>query len=157
MFCIYICEIHSGLYFDLPWPPLPSQSIFLVQNGLYRCPTYSITCFMFISYLWGVFLDLEVKFRGILVLSGNLFHIYKKKHKKSVFSPIKVNKMCWFLRYELIFMSLITVQNLANGCFRSQTSCSREGCLASVFNNFCQNLGKACCSLFVSCYCRQVI
>ena len=48
-------------------------------------------------------------------------------------------------------MSLITVQNLANGCFQSQTSCSREGCLASVFNNFCQNLGKACYSLFVSC------
>ena len=29
--------------------------IFLVQNGLYICPTYSTTCFMSNSHLWGVF------------------------------------------------------------------------------------------------------
>ena len=28
---------------------------FWVQNGLYRCPTYSTTCFMSNSHLWGVF------------------------------------------------------------------------------------------------------
>ena len=38
--------------------PLPTRSIFLVQNSLYRCPTYSTTCFMLNSYLWGVFLAL---------------------------------------------------------------------------------------------------
>ena len=42
------------------WPsltPLPTRSIFfvLVQNGLYRCPTYSTTCFMLNSHLLGVF------------------------------------------------------------------------------------------------------
>merc|ERR1712155_496302 len=40
-------------YFDLPWPLLPTGQIFLVQNGLYRCPTYSTTCFMSNSHLWG--------------------------------------------------------------------------------------------------------
>ena len=33
---MYISEAHSEPYFDLPWPPLPTRSIFLVQNGLYK-------------------------------------------------------------------------------------------------------------------------
>ena len=38
-----------------PDPPCQPGQIFLVQNGLYMCPTYSTTCFMLKSHLWGVF------------------------------------------------------------------------------------------------------
>ena len=48
-----ICHILS-----FPSPSCRSGRIFLVQNGLYRCPTYSTTCFMSNSHLWGVFLAL---------------------------------------------------------------------------------------------------
>ena len=50
--------LYSGQYFDFPDPPCQPGQIFLVQNGLYRCPTYSTTCFMLNSHLWGVFLAL---------------------------------------------------------------------------------------------------
>ena len=36
-----------------PGPSCRPGQIFLVQNGLYRCPTYSTTCFMSNSHLWG--------------------------------------------------------------------------------------------------------
>ena len=55
-FCIgFINEANSRPYFGLPWPLLPTQSILLVQNGLYRCPAYSTTCFMPNSPLWKSF------------------------------------------------------------------------------------------------------
>ena len=38
-----------------PDPPCQPGQIFLVQNGLYMCPTYSTTCFRLNSHLWGVF------------------------------------------------------------------------------------------------------
>ena len=38
-----------------PDPPCQPGQFFLVQNGLYMCPTYSTTCFMLKSHLWGVF------------------------------------------------------------------------------------------------------
>ena len=43
---------HILTFFDPPCQPGP---IFLVQNSLYRCPTYSTTCFMLNLHLWGVF------------------------------------------------------------------------------------------------------
>ena len=42
-------------YIDLAWPPCQPGQIILVQNGLYRCPIYSTTCFMFNSHLVGAF------------------------------------------------------------------------------------------------------
>ena len=42
---------HILMFFD---PPLPTQSNFLAKNSLYRCPTYSISCFMLNSQLLGV-------------------------------------------------------------------------------------------------------
>ena len=47
-----------GNIWTFPDPPCQPGQIFLVQNGLYRCPTYSTTCFMSNSHLWGVFLAL---------------------------------------------------------------------------------------------------
>ena len=47
-----------GNIWTFPDPPCQPGQIFLVQNGLYRCPTYSTTCFMLNSHLWGVFLAL---------------------------------------------------------------------------------------------------
>ena len=44
-------EIEVGF----PDPPCQPGQNFLVQNGLYRCPTYSTTCFMLNSHLLGVF------------------------------------------------------------------------------------------------------
>ena len=38
-----------------PGPSCRPGQIFLVKNGLYMCPTYSTTCFMSNSHLWGVF------------------------------------------------------------------------------------------------------
>ena len=35
-------------------PPSQPGQIILVQNDLKMCPTYSTTCFMFNSHLWGV-------------------------------------------------------------------------------------------------------
>ena len=52
-----------------PGPPCRPGQIFLVQNGLYMCPTYSTTCFMSNSHLWGYFWPSEVRFRGILALN----------------------------------------------------------------------------------------
>merc|ERR1711978_737644 len=43
---------HILTFFD---PPCKPGQIFLVQNSLYRCPTYSATCFMLNSHLLGVF------------------------------------------------------------------------------------------------------
>ena len=43
---------HILTFFD---PPCQPGQIFLVQNSLYRCPTYSTTCFMLNSHLLGVF------------------------------------------------------------------------------------------------------
>ena len=39
---------HILTFFD---PPCQPGQIFLVQNSLYRCPTYSTTCFMWNSHL----------------------------------------------------------------------------------------------------------
>ena len=36
-------------------PSCRPDRIFMVQNGWYRCPTYSTTCFMFDPHLWGLF------------------------------------------------------------------------------------------------------
>ena len=43
---------HILTFFD---PPCQPGQFFLVQNSLYRCPTYSTTCFMLNSHLLGVF------------------------------------------------------------------------------------------------------
>ena len=43
---------HILTFFD---PPCQPGQIFWVQNSLYRCPTYSTTCFMLNSHLLGVF------------------------------------------------------------------------------------------------------
>ena len=42
---------HILTFYD---PPSQPGQIILVQNDLYRCPTYSTICVMFTSHLWGV-------------------------------------------------------------------------------------------------------
>ena len=65
-----------------PDPPCQPSQIFLVQNGLYRCPIYSTTCFMSNSHLWGYFWPSEVRFRSILALSRDWFYNGKKQKCK---------------------------------------------------------------------------
>ena len=48
-------NVHKCIILTFPDPPCQPGQIFLVQNGLYMCPTYSTTCFMSNSHLWGVF------------------------------------------------------------------------------------------------------
>ena len=48
-------NVQKCIILTFPDPPCQPGQIFLVQNGLYRCPTYSTTCFMSNSHLWGVF------------------------------------------------------------------------------------------------------
>ena len=50
---------HILTFFD---PPCQPGQIFLVQNSLYRCPTYRTTCFKFNSHLSGDFRPSEVIF-----------------------------------------------------------------------------------------------
>ena len=47
-------NVHKCIILTFPDPPCQPGQIFLVQNGLYMCPTYSTTCFMLNSHLWGV-------------------------------------------------------------------------------------------------------
>ena len=70
-----------------PGPSCRPGQIFLVQNGLYRCPTYSTTCFMSNSHLWGYFWPSEVRFRGILALSRDWFYNGKKQKCKFLKKP----------------------------------------------------------------------
>ena len=51
-------HVHQCIILTFPGPSCQLGQIFLVQNGLYRFPTYSTTCFMSNSHLWGVFLAL---------------------------------------------------------------------------------------------------
>ena len=64
-------------YFDLPRPLLPTRSIFLVQNGLYRCLAYSITCFLSNSTSGGHLRTSKVSFSAIFAVSEDL--CYKAK------------------------------------------------------------------------------
>ena len=48
-------NVHKCIILTFPDPPCQPGQIFLVQNGLYMCPTYSTTCFMLNSHLLGVF------------------------------------------------------------------------------------------------------
>ena len=43
-----------GHILTFPDPPSQPGQIILVQNDLYRCPTYSTLCFLFNQHLWGV-------------------------------------------------------------------------------------------------------
>ena len=42
-----------GQILTFPDPPCQLRKNFMVRNGLYRCPTYSTTYFMFNSQLFG--------------------------------------------------------------------------------------------------------
>ena len=72
-------NVHKCIILTFPDPPCQPSQIFWSKMActLCRCPTYSTTCLMFNSHLWGVFWPSEVKFRGILVLKGDLFYICK--------------------------------------------------------------------------------
>ena len=55
-FCTWPIEMTQMCHIlTFPGPSCRPGQIFLVQNGLYMCPTYSTTCFMSNSHLWGVF------------------------------------------------------------------------------------------------------
>ena len=77
-----------GNIWTLPDRPCQPGQIFLVQNGLYRCPTYSNTCFMLNSYLWGYFWPSEVRFRGILALSRDWFYNGQKNKMQISQNPL---------------------------------------------------------------------
>ena len=79
-------------FLELPWPPLPTQSNFMVRNGFYRCPTHSYTSFMFNSHLgWygprqkGDFPNTSSKMMGTLVQ----VQLYTLSYRKALFWPQK--------------------------------------------------------------------
>ena len=77
-FCTFPIEMTQMCHIlTFPDPPCQPGQIFLVQNGLHRCPTCSTTCFMLNSYLWGVFLALWSQivklFHKIYILSNEGF------------------------------------------------------------------------------------
>ena len=80
-------HVHQCIILTFPDAPSQPSQIFLVQNGLYRCPTYSTTCFMSNSHLWGYFWPSEVRFRGILALSRDWFYNGKKQKCKFLKKP----------------------------------------------------------------------
>ena len=68
-----------GQILTVPDPPCQLGQIFMVRNGLCRCPTYSTTYFMFNSHLWGGILGPVsfVSFGAILAVSGELLNAGK--------------------------------------------------------------------------------
>ena len=84
-------NVQKWTILTFPYPPCQPGQIFWVQNGLYMCPTYSSTCFMSNSHLWGYFRPSEVRFRAKIPLSSHWF--YNVKTQKTRFlkkSPIKL-------------------------------------------------------------------
>ena len=66
--------ILRGAFWALFWPSRPpsqSDQIFMVQNGIYRCPAYSTTCLMFNSHLWRYFRPCEVIFTAFFAVSSD--------------------------------------------------------------------------------------
>ena len=63
LFCLILCPRGPLLSFwgilghilTFPGPCCWLGRIFMVQNGWYRCPAYSTTCFRFNPHLWGYF------------------------------------------------------------------------------------------------------
>ena len=53
-----------GKFLTFPDPPFQPGQIILVQNGLYRCPTYSTTVSCWTRTSGGYFWPSEVRFRG---------------------------------------------------------------------------------------------
>merc|ERR1712055_273764 len=95
--CSTICgtpvQAIFGNILTFPDPPCQPGQIFLVQNGLYRCPTCSTTCFMSNSHLWGVFLP----FRGTDFIMG--------KNKNANFSKrarCPIFKFCVVIREAIL-------------------------------------------------------
>ena len=51
---VYSASRILGHILNFSAPPSQAGQIILVQNDLKRCPTYSTSCFMLNSHLWGV-------------------------------------------------------------------------------------------------------
>ena len=71
---------HSGADFTFPDLPCQLGQIFMVPNGLYRCPTHSTTYFMFNSHLLGAFQALQSQFQrysGEVVFAATAVQILK--------------------------------------------------------------------------------
>ena len=82
-----------------PGPSCRPGQIFLVQNGLYRCPTYSTTCFMLNSHPGGYFCPLKSDLGVFWPFRGPDFIMGKNKNanfSKRAHGPIF--KFCVMIR-----------------------------------------------------------
>ena len=69
-----------GQILTFPDPPCQLSQIFMVWNGLYRCPTNRTTCFMFNSHHLGAFYALQSQFQrysGEVVFAAMAVQILK--------------------------------------------------------------------------------
>ena len=135
-------EAHSGQYFDLFWssltPPANPVNFFWFKMACTCVPLIVLHVSRWTRTSGGYFRSSEVKFRGILVLKGNLFYICKNT-KNVFFSNLAQQNVLIFEIWTLFYVRAKSRKRLS-----LESNCSfKGGVLSCSFQYFLSKFRKS--------------